>query len=219
MWRRTHGAVMVDAMPTASKAALRKRLLTARRGVDDAVRAAEARALNAHLTAALPCVGVTTASTVCAYAPADTEPGSIAVLDSLLEHAARVLLPVSTTTADGIPLPLRWGEYRPGRLVTGRFGLKEPPQPWLAPSALADARLVLIPALAVDAFGVRLGRGSGFYDRSLVHRQPGAALVAVVRDEELVEVLPAEPHDVPMTHALTPGRGLIALEQSPRAVG
>jgi 5-formyltetrahydrofolate cyclo-ligase len=70
---------------------------------------------------------------------------------------------------------------------------------------------MLVPALAVDRRGVRLGRGRGFYDRSLVHRQVGAPLIAVVRDDEVVDELPVEPHDVAMTHALTPRRGLIAL--------
>lgn len=70
---------------------------------------------------------------------------------------------------------------------------------------------MLVPALAVDRQGVRLGRGRGFYDRSLRCRDPHARLVAVVRTVELVDVLPSEPHDVPMTHALTPERGLIAL--------
>ena len=59
--------------------------------------------------------------------------------------------------------------------------------------------------------GVRLGRGSGFYDRSLGFRDPQSRLVAIVRDSELVDELPSEPHDVPMTHALTPGRGLVTL--------
>ena len=68
-----------------------------------------------------------------------------------------------------------------------------------------------MPALAVDRAGVRLGRGAGFYDRSLPLADPAARLVAVVRDDELVDRLPAEPHDVRMTHALTPGRGFVAL--------
>ena len=66
-------------------------------------------------------------------------------------------------------------------------------------------------ALAVDRQGVRLGRGRGFYDRSLPARDPRARLIAIVRDEELVDELPCDPHDVPMTHALTPARGLIGL--------
>jgi 5-formyltetrahydrofolate cyclo-ligase len=76
---------------------------------------------------------------------------------------------------------------------------------------VADAAVVFVPALAVDRTGVRLGRGAGFYDRTLSLAHSSARLVAVVRDDELVGEIPAEPHDVPMTHALTPGRGLIRL--------
>jgi 5-formyltetrahydrofolate cyclo-ligase len=194
-------------MATTGKPALRERLLAARRLVSDDVRADEARALNEHLGAV-----VTSGSTVCAYAPVDTEPGSIEMLEVLLRRAGRVLLPVARTTGDDTPLVLRWGEYQPGRLVTGRFGLLEPPKPWLPASALAQASLVLVPALAVDRRGVRLGRGRGFYDRSLVHRDPRARLIAVVRDEEFVAELPFEPHDVRMTHVLTPRRGVISVE-------
>ena len=60
------------------------------------------------------------------------------------------------------PLPLQWGEYRPGGLVAARFGLREPAEPWLPADAVAAATVVLVPALAVDRTGVRLGRGAGF---------------------------------------------------------
>jgi 5-formyltetrahydrofolate cyclo-ligase len=139
------------------------------------------------------------------------EPGSLELVNALLRRAGRVLLPVARTTGDDTPLPLQWGEYRPGRLVAARFGLLEPAEPWLPPEALTQANTVFVPALAVDRRGVRLGRGGGFYDRSLVHRDLHARLIAVIRDEELVDELPCEPHDVRMTHALTPRRGLINL--------
>ncbi|BBX72266.1 5-formyltetrahydrofolate cyclo-ligase [Mycobacterium shinjukuense] len=193
-------------MATESKAALRERLLAARRRIADDVRAAEARMLCEHLHPL-----VNSGATVCAYVPVGAEPGSIGMLDVLLRRAGRVLLPVARTAADDTPLPLRWGRYRPGGLTTARWGLLEPPEPWLPESAVAEAGLVLVPALAVDRRGVRLGRGGGFYDRSLTRRDRQARLVAVVRDPELVDELPAEPHDIPMTHALTPGRGLIEL--------
>jgi 5-formyltetrahydrofolate cyclo-ligase len=145
-------------------------------------------------------------TTVCAYLPIGTEPGSQAMLDALLTLGLRVLLPV--TRADQ---PLFWGDYRPDALVDAAFGLREPAAPHLEPAAIRLAQVVLIPALAVDRSGVRLGRGAGFYDRSLHLAAPDARLVAVVRDEELVPHLPAEAHDVPMTHALTPGAGLVVL--------
>jgi 5-formyltetrahydrofolate cyclo-ligase len=152
---------------------------------------------------------VSSGSTVCAYVPVGAEPGSLEMLDVLLRRAGRVLLPVARTAADDSPVALRWGEYRPGRLVAAQFGLFEPAEPWLPATTVAEASVVLVPALAVDRIGVRLGRGGGFYDRTLVHRDPRARLVAVIRDQELLDELPHEPHDVPMTHALTPGRGLI----------
>jgi 5-formyltetrahydrofolate cyclo-ligase len=191
---------------TAGKAALRQRLLAARRSVSDGARADEARSLADHVNAVVDSGG-----TVCAYVPVGAEPGSIEMLDVLLQRANRVLLPVARTTADNSPVALQWGEYRPGQLVAARFGLLEPAGPWLAATALAEASVVLVPALAVDRTGVRLGRGRGFYDRTLVSRNPHARLVAVIRDEELLDELPHEPHDVPMTHALTPGRGLVEL--------
>ena len=94
-------------------------------------------------------------------------------------------------------------------MSAGRWGLLEPPEPWLPESALAEAELVLVPALAVDRRGVRLGRGRGFYDRSLDGRDPQARLIAMVRDVEFVDELPADPHDVPMTHVITPRRGVM----------
>ena len=196
-------------MPTTSKAALREQLLAARRHVADEVRADEARLLCDHLEALQNIVS--SDGTVCAYVPVGVEPGSVEMLDVLLKRCGRVLLPVARTDADDAALALRWGEYQPGALTAGRWGLLEPPEPWLPASALAEAGLVLVPALAVDRAGVRLGRGRGFYDRSLDRRAPQARLVAVVRDTELVDTLPAEPHDIPMTHALTPRGGLIAL--------
>jgi 5-formyltetrahydrofolate cyclo-ligase len=200
---------MVDGMANVNvrKSALRAQLLAARRTVADDVHAVEARALQRHLDEL-----AVTASTVCAYVPVGAEPGSIALLDGLLRRGVRVLLPVARTTAEDSPLALIWGRYRAGELVAGRFGLLEPAPPWLPASALAEAELVVVPALAVDRRGVRLGRGRGFYDRTLPLRDPQARLIAPVRDDELVDELPCEPHDVPMTHALTPCGGLIALE-------
>lgn len=203
-------------MATTSKAALREQLQASRRRVADEVRAGEARMLRAHLEAAESIVSGD--DTVCAYVPVGAEPGSIEMVDALLRRARRVLLPVARTGADNAAQPLRWGEYRPGALTSARWGLLEPPQPWLPASAIAEAGLILVPSLAVDRRGVRLGRGRGFYDRSLGHRDPGARLVAVVRDAELVDQLPAEAHDVPMTHALTPRGGLIPLNP-PRDIG
>jgi len=189
-----------------TKPELRAEILSARRALAPALHEAEAAALSAHLVGQ-----VRDGDTVAAYVPIGSEPGSIELIDGPLRMGVRVLLPVARHDAADTPLPLQWGEYRPGGLVAARFGLREPAEPWLPADAVAAATVVLVPALAVDRTGVRLGRGAGFYDRTLGLADPTAKLVAVVRDDELVDTLPAEPHDVRMTHALTPRRGLVAL--------
>jgi 5-formyltetrahydrofolate cyclo-ligase len=198
--------VIVDAVAGLTKSELRADILAARRGLAAHLHDAEAHALCGHLP-----TFVASGQTVCAYVPVGSEPGSIQLIDSLLRRGVRVLLPVARHDAAGIPEPLQWGEYRPDGLVEARFGLREPGGPRLGADTIASAVVVLVPALAVDRDGVRLGRGAGFYDRSLPLADAAARLVAVVRDEELVDRLPGEPHDVRMTHALTPNRGLIEL--------
>ena len=194
-------------MASPTKTQLRAEILQARRAVPAELHAAEAHALCEHLPAFTG-----KGDTVCAYVPVGSEPGSVELIDSLLRREVRVLLPVARHDAADQPVPLQWGEYRPGGLVPARFGLQEPGEPWLPADAIAAAAVVLVPALAVDRAGVRLGRGAGFYDRSLPLAAPSVRLVAVVRDDELVDRLPAEPHDVRMTHALTPNGGLLALD-------
>jgi 5-formyltetrahydrofolate cyclo-ligase len=189
-----------------SKAELRTEILLARRRLTPQQRVTEAQALAHHLSSL-----VTEAQTVCAHVPVGAEPGSVELIDSLHRRGVRVLLPVARSTGTGVPQPLQWGGYRPGELVEAPDGLREPAQPWLDAGAVAEASVILVPALAVDRTGVRLGRGAGFYDSSLGLADPVARLIAVVRDEELVDRLPAEPHDVRMTHALTPRGGLVAL--------
>ena len=183
-------------------------MLAARRAMPPPLHKAEAQQLCDHLPAAVADVPV-----VCAYLPVGTEPGSEAMVARLLDLCDEVLLPVANIDPTGGHLPLRWGRYVPGTLVPARFGLRGPPPPWLPPEEVARAGVVLVPALAVDRSGVRLGRGGGFYDRSLALCAPQTRLVAVVRDEEVLDELPSEPHDVRMTHALTPSAGVMRLRE------
>jgi len=200
---------MAAMTPEQSKHEVRRAVIGRRRALPTDARESEAERLLENLPQILQTStdnSRTPIMTVCAYVPIGAEPGTPAMLDALVALGLRVLLPVTR-----VEQPLHWGDYRPGELIDAAFGLREPAPPHLPPEAIALARVVLIPALAVDRSGVRLGRGAGFYDRSLHLAAPGTRLVAVVRDEELVDRLPAEPHDVPMTHALTPDAGLVVL--------
>ncbi|MFD1150499.1 5-formyltetrahydrofolate cyclo-ligase [Saccharothrix hoggarensis] len=177
------------------KTTLRTRLRAARRS-------AVMPAMAAEVLIAVAAFGVSAGQAVCAYVAAPSEPGSVEMLDALRDRGLRVLLPVVVGSS------LDWAAYD-GELRPGAFGLHEPVGPLLGAAAVGSAALVLVPALAVDHSGVRLGKGGGYYDRALTLST--GPLVALVRDEEFVPSLPAEPHDVRMDAVLTPGSGLVRL--------
>lgn len=181
-----------------AKAALRADTLAARRALPTPVRAAAARRVQAVLRDLLDRSGP---GTVTGYLPFGTEPGGPdlpAVLATALGPAGRLLLPVTCPDRS-----LDWTVYQPG---------SESASPRLGPDAIGEAGLVVVPALAVDRRGVRLGRGGGSYDRALALAAPQVQVVALLHDRELrVDELPAEPHDRPVSAVITPALGLVPL--------
>jgi 5-formyltetrahydrofolate cyclo-ligase len=81
-----------------------------------------------------------------------------------------------------------------GALLPGKFGLSQPAEnsPALAPS-LIDAAIV--PGVAFDRRGMRLGYGGGYYDRLLPRLRPDCLRIGLAFDEQLLAEIPAEPHD------------------------
>ncbi|HWM36013.1 MAG TPA: 5-formyltetrahydrofolate cyclo-ligase [Streptomyces sp.] len=143
------------------------------------------------------------AQSVAAYVSVGREPGTLPLLEALRAQGVRVLLPVLLPDND-----LDWGVYEGAdRLVRAGRGLLEPGGPRLGPDAVTEADVVLLPGLAVDGQGLRLGRGGGSYDRVLARiGASGArpALAVLLYDAELVGSVPAEPHDLPVAAAVTP---------------
>ncbi len=181
----------------AAKSALRARHLARRQARSQAERDAAAAAVSAALLR-----GLAGTRAVAAYVPAPEEPGHGRLPAAFAELGARVLLPV--VPAEGAELG--WA-VDTGRLTPGRYGLFEPVGPRLGSAAIGTVDVVVVPALAVSRDGVRLGRGGGYYDRALRHARPGAVRVAVVFDDELLDDLPAEPHDERVTAVVTPSGG------------
>ena len=181
----------------AAKSALRARVVARRRARPTAERAAATAAATTALLQGLAGVRV-----VAAFAPDETEPGHGRLPAAYTQLGARILLPVVPDSG----AELRWA-VDTGRLAPGRFGLLEPVGPRLGPTAIGAADVVVVPALAVARDGARLGRGGGFYDRALRHVRPGAVLVALVFDDELLDELPVETHDQRVTAVVTPSGG------------
>ncbi|MBZ5735113.1 5-formyltetrahydrofolate cyclo-ligase [Nocardioides sp. TRM66260-LWL] len=191
------------ATPRTAKAELRDRLLAARRDRPPAERAQAARSVAAH---ALAAPEVRRATTVAAYVGVGAEVGTAALLAGLRAAGVRVLLPLLRPDAD-----LDWAVLtREEDLRPASRGLREPEGPPLGLEAIATADVVLVPGLAVDDAGRRLGRGGGSYDRALARVPVGTPVWVLLHDDEVGVPVPVEPHDRPVTGALTPS-GLVRL--------
>ena len=183
-----------------AKLALRDQLVTARGRLPLAEIADRAHALARVLLATDE---VRRAATVAAYVSVGREPGTGPLLDGLVAAGKRVVLPLLQPDDD-----LDWAVYPgPEGLVTARRGLLEPTTPALGRDSLATADVVLVPGLAVDRTGMRLGRGGGSYDRALGRVPVGTFTCVLLNGEEVLEQVPAAPHDRRVVAAATE-RGL-----------
>jgi 5-formyltetrahydrofolate cyclo-ligase len=137
--------------------------------------------------------------TVAGYWPIRDELDPRPLMAALAENGLMTALP--TTPMAGKPLIFRhWQEGKP--LIAGLYGTSEPP-----PEApICTPKLLLIPMLAFDDKGFRLGYGGGFYDRSLASlRQNGAEIHALglAYDSQRVAAIPTGPHDARLDGVLT----------------
>jgi 5-formyltetrahydrofolate cyclo-ligase len=193
------------------KVTLRARALAARRVLTADQRARAAEDLRPHV---LEWAQEQPDGPVCAYLPIGAEPGSIALLDGLRAAGRSVLLPVVPPR----PGALDWAPYLgPESLGPGPLGLREPTTARLGPAAIRTAVAVLVPALAADRAGHRLGRGGGYYDRTLGGITPGTELLALLHDGELLDAVPTDPHDHPVTGVAMPTHGIVVTGNIGRA--
>jgi 5-formyltetrahydrofolate cyclo-ligase len=196
----------------AAKSRLRAELTAARRARSDEARQAARDANSAHLRLALR-----EKACIAAYLPLPTEPLDPHLLDELA--ATRTVLVPVVIGAE----PLDWCEY-PGPVRRGAFGIDEPTGPRLGPDAIGLAGAILIPALAVDRRGHRLGRGGGHYDRTLaLHARllvsaraagdrsaPATALrIALLYDGEILDTVPFDGLDQQVSAYVTPRTGVL----------
>jgi 5-formyltetrahydrofolate cyclo-ligase len=159
--------------------------------------------------------GYAEAGTVLLYATAfpeeiDTRP----LLVETLERGKRLVCP----RVDRATRRLRLFEIKDleNDLTPGTLGIPEPRVdcPEVEPAAVD---WVLVPGLAFDPNGYRLGRGAGHYDRLLPTLRAGTPCWALILDCQWAEDLPVEPHDIPLDGVLSPGREI--RRQGPRPPG
>lgn len=188
----------------ARKAAMRAEILAARRAMAAERRAAAGREIRDAL---LELPELQMAGTVAAYVAVGTEPDTNGLIFALWKRGSYVLLPALQPDGD-----LDWASYEgPDSLAAGPRGLQEPTEPRRGVTAITSADFLIVPALAVDRLGRRLGRGGGSYDRALARVGAGIPTVALLYQGELVSDLPAGPHDQSVRLVAVAGEGISRL--------
>ncbi|WP_236034475.1 5-formyltetrahydrofolate cyclo-ligase [Bifidobacterium saguinibicoloris] len=189
-----------------TKRALRRAAIARRKTVPAADRTAAGAMVARHARALFD--GLEAGATVAAYVPMGSEIRIEPLLEDALARGLRLLVPML-----GTGMEVGWGVLETlDDLAVAGDGHGRPEEPaeaeTLGMEALRDAAVVIVPALAVDASGTRLGRGGGWYDRALAHVSPDAPLVAVCWPWEMLpdgaDPLPREPHDLPVDGVVTP---------------
>ncbi|MDN8576690.1 5-formyltetrahydrofolate cyclo-ligase [Corynebacterium sanguinis] len=150
------------------------------------------RAISAHAVRYLLAAGAVNAA---AYHPLASEPGGAGFVAELATACRTLFLPISL--ADGV---LAWAPYT-AALVPGALGIAEPAGARFNSRVLRSCSAIIVPALAVDRSGMRLGKGAGYYDRALAGLE--VPTIAVVYARELVDAVPHDPHDVPVDAVIT----------------
>jgi len=182
----------VDSEKRALRAELRerRRIRTATRTTQDSA------GLTANLQKVTTDVG---ARSLSAYLSLPEEPDTRAFLRWAAEQGLRVLLPVSRD--DGL---LDWAPYDGEDEDADIAGMPAPTSELLGPIAINDVDLILVPAAAVDRTGMRMGWGRGYYDKTLGSVEGCPPVYAVIFDDELVDAVPRERHDMPVDGVVTP---------------
>jgi 5-formyltetrahydrofolate cyclo-ligase len=183
------------------KGALRQQQVAARAAMSDSIRTNAARLIRDHV---LEMPEVAAAGTIAAYYSLGTEPDTHSLVFALWKRGSYVVLPVLLPDGD-----LDWASYEgPDSLAPGPRGLLQPAEPPRGTGTVARADVVLVPALAVDVRGRRLGRGGGSYDRALARVGPQVPTIALLYDSELLPAVPAEGHDQAVRAVARPGHGI-----------
>lgn len=184
---------------TQTKQDTRSRMLALRRGLAPIKRAALSAAVCANVRSTR---AWRRAGSVLCYMPVQGEVDVRELVDELWARGSRVLLPRCRPDEPGV-MDVACATCADD-LCAGAYGILEPDAGACPAEDEASPDLVLVPGVAFDRRGMRLGFGAGFYDRFLSGGQPsGRTLFGVAYAFQVLETLPADPWDVPVQAVIT----------------
>ncbi|HWD60873.1 MAG TPA: 5-formyltetrahydrofolate cyclo-ligase [Humibacter sp.] len=184
--------------PSSAKRALRADLRERRKNVTVTEREKATAGITANLQQLVEQYG---ARSLSCYLSGSNEPNTRPFLNWAFAQGLRVLLPISRE--DGL---LDWTVDDGESEAEGILGWPEAVGELLGPIAVNDVDLIIVPAAAVDPSGMRMGWGKGYFDKTLGSMEKCPPVYAVVFDGEVLDEVPRERHDEPVTGAVTPTR-------------
>ena len=131
----------------------------------------------------------------------DNEVDTLRLISSAIESGRKVLVPIAVTSTR----QMVWSELRSlDELHKSTFGIMEPKEDCVRPAQHNKSDLALVPGIAFDVAGRRIGYGGGYYDRFLAAFS--GKKVALAYELQVYESIPSEPHDLPVDVIVTEDR-------------
>jgi 5-formyltetrahydrofolate cyclo-ligase len=184
-----------SANPPRGKPVTRRTVLSRRDALTADMRAAAETRIAAEAGALL--AKVPAGSVVALYAAK----GSEVATDAIDAHARAIGLRVAYPKVEPGERRLVFAEAEVGELLVGRFGLREPRDE--APRvSLSDIAAFVVPGVAFDRSGGRIGWGHGHYDATLA-AAPAAVRIGLAFECQLLDAVPRDPHDALLHHVVT----------------
>lgn len=195
------------------KAELRRAVITRRDAIDFDVRAAKSAAICARLVELLESSGAAGQRTVAVYAAMGSEVNPAAFADAAVARGWRVAYPCMLSATDAMAC----GQRMCMRAVSAGDASEAPfiayPTRALAATDVdsdrfpivpaAELDMVVVPLVAFDRAGARLGYGGGCYDRYLPMLSPACQITGIAFDEQRVDHVPTDAHDLPLPHIIS----------------
>ena len=143
------------------------------------------------------------AKTIVFYAAFRSEVGTQTLMEESLREGKRVVLPKVNTAMHTLVL---YEIKNIDELTPGYMSIPEPPQTDERLAGIDDADLIIVPGAGFDFAGNRLGYGAGYYDSLLSQRKKKIPVIALAYEEQIVDSIPAEQHDVKVDMIVTDKR-------------
>lgn len=195
------------------KAELRRAVIARRDALDLDVRAAKSATICARLVELLDCLGAAAPHTVAIYAAMGSEVGPAAFAAAAAARGWRVAYPCMLSATDAMACGQRMcmravsaGDASEAPFIaypTRAFAATDVDSDHFPIVPAAELDMVVVPLVAFDRAGARLGYGGGCYDRYLPTLSPACQIVGIAFDEQRVDHVPTNAHDLPLPHIVS----------------